>query len=120
MGICKHRFIAHHPGEAKISKFNIIISVQKDVARFQISVKNFALFPRMTDLQCLQDLAQNNPNHVFRQLILFFFTVTNHCCYVTTLTVLHHYENLGMISIDYPVVVPNYVWVVKLPQNIYL
>lgn len=74
-------------------------------------MQNLALFARVTHLESLSYLRQNDPDHILRQLVFFFSTILDHCRNITAFTELHNHEDLRKITVYYPVVVPNNIWV---------
>jgi len=119
MRISEHWLVPHDPWQPKVAQLHIVVAVKKNVSRLKVSMQNLALFTRVTHLESLSYLRQNDPDHILRQLVFFLSTILDHCRNITAFTELHDHENLWKIAVYYPVVVPNNVWVMQFPQNVY-
>ena len=47
MSVCKYRLVAHDLTQTKVAKLHIILGVNKNISRLEISMQNLSLFPLM-------------------------------------------------------------------------
>jgi len=44
MGLCKLGVLSHFSAQAKVSQFNMVLIIDEDVGRLDVSVEDFAAF----------------------------------------------------------------------------
>jgi hypothetical protein len=131
MGESKLALLVHDSGEAKIAELDIRIRVEKNVARFEISVQNFlrilgllevipigaivdlgSFGPAVAVVERWDRLRQNFPDKVFAYMVLGLATAPDELLEVAAVTKLHDYEDFRVLLVDYSIVVLHDVGVV--------
>ena len=77
-------------------------------------MEDFTFFSVVAGSQGLEDLAKDGPNHVFRDGLFVPLRIFYESGNVASFTVLHNYKDLGVVSIDYSIIVFDNMGVVEL------
>ena len=65
MSISEYRVLIHDSREAKISKLDIMVGVEEDVAWFEVTMENFSLFTIVAGGESLENLTKYRPYYIF-------------------------------------------------------
>ena len=118
MRIRKHRILPHHARETEVAQLHIIFVIEKNVAGLEVAVQDLALFARVAGLESQKDLAENDPYHVLRQILLLLPGILDERADIAALAVLHYNVDFCGAAINYAIVVFDNVGVVELAEDV--
>lgn len=139
MSIGELGLLIHDSGKAKVSNFDIFISVQENIARFQVTVKYFLIkrtlaiidstvstlvilmiieSTSMTVRKTKRYLCQEFPNDVLSYVILGLPSLSDNLLEISTLAVLHDDVNLSIRFVNDAIIVLDDVRMVQFSQNV--
>jgi len=72
----------------------------------------------MASIECAGDLSDGLPYLLFRHVFLLLLEAFNQLRHVSTLAVLHDYEDFSLLFVDYAIVVAHYVGVMQLAEDV--
>ena len=117
-----------------------MVLIQENVARFDVSVQNTLLFvlirlrtsvglssvdwrrfsPPVTEVKRIDELAEDLPYELFADGLATaaLLALLDHLLEVALLAVLHDNVDFEIFLVDAPVVIPHYVGVVQVSENV--
>jgi len=131
--------LIHHTRETEITKLRVLVSVQKDVAWFQVpvqdplralllggilglglltSVNRGGLGTSVAEVESGDDLGEDFPDELLLDMLLIAEAAFDNLLEVTTLAVLHDYVNFEVSLVDTAVVKAHDIGVLKVTQDV--
>lgn len=97
------RLSTQNSGKTEIPKLDIIIAVEENIPRFNVSVQNFPqCLMIVTFLQRQYDLHEYLPYDILRHKVLLILALLDQLCHVSIFTVLHNYVQLLGLLVKNP------------------
>lgn len=116
--------MVHSSCQTEVPYLHVAVGVQEDVARLEVSVKDFCralalTFAPMAVVEPLRDLSQNLPDHVLRNVLLLLSAAPDYLSEVPLLAVLHYDVDLLILLVNDAIVVADNVRVAKLSEDVH-
>ena len=72
----------------------------------------------MTSIECARDLSDGLPHLLFRHVFLLLLEAFYQLRHVSSLAVLHDYENFSLLFVDYAIIVAHDVGMMQLAEDV--
>lgn len=119
VGLGIYRLVTYGFSKTKVPELGVLLVVQENIGRFQISVQDhFLVFASVTFEESQHNLHQHLPNKVFRDVLLALFALLHELGEITTSTVLHYDVDGSIFLVYYFVIVTNDVLMLKLSEDV--
>lgn len=90
--------------EAEVAEFDVVSDIEEDIARFDVSVENFAFFAVVALIQGQDDLREDLPDHIFSHEILLLLALLDQLRHVSSGTMLHYDIQFLRLLVNYPII----------------